>query len=161
MDATALYLVLGACLVLAGFVGIVIPALPGILLLYGGLFLAAWAEGFQFVGSGTLVVLGMMALVAYAVDFAAGILGAKHFGVSRQAMIGAAIGMFFGLFLGLPGLLLGPFLGAMAGEYLAQRDLFQAGRAGVGTWLGLLVGTAVKLAISVSMLAVFLAARFW
>lgn len=161
MDATALYLVLGACLVLAGFVGIVIPALPGILLLYGGLFLAAWAEGFQFVGSGTLVVLGMMALVAYAVDFAAGILGAKHFGASRQAMIGAAIGMFFGLFLGLPGLLLGPFFGAMAGEYLAQRDLFQAGRAGVGTWLGLLVGTAVKLAISVSMLAVFLAARFW
>ena len=159
MEQTTLLLVLAGLLVAVGLVGTVLPAIPGVPLIFLGLFVAAWAEGFQHVGMGTITVLGVMALVAYGVDLAAGALGARKFGASRLAVVGAMVGAVVGLFMGIPGVLIGPFVGAAAGELVARRDLLQAGRAGFGTWLGLVVGAAVKIAISFSMVAVFLAAR--
>jgi uncharacterized protein YqgC (DUF456 family) len=154
-----LLLIVAFLLVAVGLMGTVLPALPGVPLVFLGLALAAWAEGFQYVGGGTLTVLGLMALLAYGVDLVAGALGAKKFGASRLAVVGAALGTVAGLFLGLPGLVLGPFVGGAAGELYARRDLRQAGRAGLGAWLGLVVGGATKLALTFSMLAVFLAKR--
>lgn len=159
MPDPTLLLILACVLVALGMLGTVLPAIPGVPLVFFGLVVAAWAEGFQHVGAGTLGVLGVMAILAYGVDFAAGALGAKKFGASRLAVIGAALGTLTGLFLGLPGLLLGPFLGGAAGELYARRDLRQAGRAGLGAWLGLVVGGATKIALTFSMLAVFLAKR--
>jgi len=92
------------------------------------------------------------------VDLLATSLGAQRAGASRQAILGAALGTVVGLFFGLPGILAGPFLGAVAGEYLARRDVAQAGRAGLGTWLGLVLGAAAKLALAFTMLALFLTA---
>jgi len=158
-DGTWALLVLAGVLVVVGLVGNVLPAIPGVPLIFLGLFLAAWAEGFHYVGAWTLVILGALALLAYGVDFVAGALGAKKFGASRLAVIGAMVGTVVGLFLGIPGILVGPFVGAAVGELVARRDVIQAGRAGFGTWLGLVVGAAVKIAISFSMVAVFLAAR--
>ena len=86
-------------------------------------------------------------------------------GASRLAMLGAALGALFGIFLGLPGLLLGPFAGAVAGELLHRRNL-QAGtlghaaKVGAGTWLGILLGTALKLALAFAMLGLF-ALAWW
>jgi uncharacterized protein YqgC (DUF456 family) len=154
-----LLLIVAFLLVAVGLMGTVLPALPGVPLVFLGLALAAWAEGFQYVGAGTLSVLGLMALLAYGIDLVAGALGAKKFGASRLAVLGAALGTLAGLFLGLPGLVLGPFVGGAAGELYARRDLKQAGRAGFGAWLGLVVGGATKLALTFSMLAVFLAKR--
>lgn len=159
MEQTTLLLVLAGLLVAVGLVGTILPAIPGVPLIFLGLFVAAWAEGFQHVGMATITVLGVMALVAYGVDLAAGALGARKFGASRLAVVGAMVGAVVGLFMGIPGVLIGPFVGAAAGELVARRDLLQAGRAGFGTWLGLVVGAAVKIAISFSMVAVFLAAR--
>jgi len=159
VEQSTLLLVLAGLLVAVGLVGTVLPAIPGVPLIFLGLFVAAWAEGFQHVGTATITVLGVMALVAYGVDLAAGALGAKKFGASRLAVVGAMVGAVVGLFMGIPGVLVGPFVGAAAGEFVARRDLLQAGRAGFGTWLGLVVGAAVKIAISFSMVAVFLAAR--
>ena len=159
MEQTTLLLVLAGLLVAVGLVGTVLPAIPGAPLIFLGLFLAAWAEGFQHVGMGTITVLGVMALIAYGVDLVAGALGARKFGASRLAVVGAMVGAVVGLFMGIVGVLIGPFVGAAAGELVARRDLLQAGRAGFGTWLGLVVGAAVKIAISFSMVAVFLAAR--
>jgi len=159
VEQTTLLLVLAGLLVVIGLVGTVLPAIPGVPLIFLGLFVAAWAEGFQHVGMGTITVLGVMALIAYGVDLVAGALGAKKFGASRLAVVGAMVGAVVGLFMGIPGVLVGPFVGAAAGEFVARRDLLQAGRAGFGTWLGLVVGAAVKIAISFSMVAVFLAAR--
>jgi hypothetical protein len=159
VEQTALLLALAALLVAAGLAGTVLPALPGIPLIFLGLFVAAWAEDFQHVGLWTIGILGALALVAYVVDLVAGALGAKKFGASRLAVVGALLGAVAGLFLGIAGILLGPFVGAAAGELVARRDLLQAGRAGFGTWLGLVVGGAVKIAIAFSMLAVFIAAR--
>ena len=160
-DPTLLQLLVGALLVGVGLVGTVLPAIPGVPLIFLGLVVAAWAEGFQYVGGITIAVLGVMALLAYGVDLAAGALGAKRSGASRLAILGAALGTVIGLFLGIPGLILGPFVGAAAGELVARRDVMQAGRAGIGTWLGLVVGAAVKIALSFSMIAVFLAKRLF
>ena len=82
MDWTLLLWPLAAVMVVAGVAGLVLPGLPGSPLLFGGLFVAAWAEDFAYVGAGTLTVLGAMALLTYAVDFAATALGAKKFGAS-------------------------------------------------------------------------------
>jgi len=153
--------VLAALLVLIGLAGIVLPALPGVILIFAGLALAAWAEGFQYVGAGTLVSLGVLSLLAWSLDWLAGSLGARRFGASRHAIVGAMLGALVGLFFGLPGILLGPFLGAVIGELVARRGLEQAGRAGLGAWLGLLLGVAAKLAISISMIALFLFVRIW
>lgn len=159
MPDPTLLLSLAFLLVAIGILGTVLPAIPGVPLVFVGLVVAAWAEGFQYVGAGTLSVLGLMAIVAYGVDFAAGALGAKKFGASRLAVLGAVLGTLAGLFLGLPGLILGPFVGGALGELYARRDLRQAGRAGLGAWLGLVVGGATKIALTFSMLAVFLAKR--
>ena len=157
---TLLLWVLAVVLVAVGLAGIVLPALPGTILIFAGLLLAAWADGFARVGTGTLVLLGVIAAASYAVDFVAAALGAKHLGASPRAMTGAALGTLLGLFLGLPGLILGPFVGAVLGELSVHRDLGRAGRAGVAAWIGFAIGTAVKVALAFSMVAIFLAAMF-
>lgn len=161
MDSSALLLALAAALVAVGLAGTLLPALPGVPLVFAGLVLAAWAEGFEQVGLGSVAVIAVLATIAWGLDFAAGLLGARHFGASRSALVGAGLGAVVGLFFGLPGFLLGPFAGAALGELIARRDLLQAGRAGFGAWLGLLFGSVAKLALCLSMLLVFLAARIW
>jgi hypothetical protein len=157
---TILLWVLAAILVVVGLVGIVLPALPGTILIFVGLLLAAWADGFSRVGIGTLVVIGVIAAASYAVDFVAAALGAKHLGASPRAMAGAALGTLLGLLFGLPGLILGPFVGAVLGELSVHRNLARAGRAGVAAWIGFAIGMAVKVALAFSMIAIFLAAMF-
>lgn len=148
--------VLAGILVLVGTLGTALPALPGVLMVLGGLGLAAWTDGFVHVSQTTMIVLAGLALLTYAVDFVAGVLGAQRVGASRRALVGAMLGGLAGLFFGLPGVLLGPFVGAVAGEYTVQRNLSQAGRVGFGTWIGMAVGLAAKLAIVFSMIAIFL-----
>lgn len=165
MEPTALYYLIAALLVLVGLAGTVLPALPGLPLMFGGMLLAAWAGGFAHVGAPTLAILAVLTLVSLAVDFWATAHGAKRVGASRMAMLGAAIGTLLGIFLGLPGLLLGPFAGAVAGELLHRRSLHaetlgHAAKVGAGTWLGILFGTALKLALAFAMLGLF-ALAWW
>lgn len=157
---TILLWIFAVLLVLAGLAGLVLPALPGPLLLFAGLFLGAWAEAFVHVGTKTLVVLGVMAGLAMLADFVAGAFGAKRYGASPRAMAGAAIGAVIGIFFGLPGLLLGPFLGALVGEIAERNDWAAASRAGVGATIGLIIGTAAKIALGFSMIGLFLLVRF-
>ncbi len=155
MDIHSLWYVLAAVLIVVGVIGTVVPALPGVPLVFAGMFVAAWADGFQHVGLWTLIGLGVLTLIAVAVDFFAGLAGAKRVGASRLALIGAAVGTIVGLFFGIPGLLLGPFLGALIGELFAGATLKRAAGVGVGAWLGFLVGTVLKLAVCFAMLGLF------
>ena len=132
---------LAVILVAVGLVGIVVPALPGTTLIFAGLFLAAWADGFVRVGAGTLILLGVLTVATYFVDLATMTLGMKRLGTTKRAIAGAAIGTIAGLFFGLPGLIIGPFVGAVLGELTAHRDLGRAGRAGIAAWLGFVIGT--------------------
>ncbi len=150
----ALY-VLAAVLVVVGFAGVVFPALPGAVFVFAGLVLAAWTDDFAHVGPVTIAGIGVLGALTYAVDLAATAFGAKRFGASKRAVVGAAIGTIAGLFFGIPGILLGPFVGAVIGEYTAHGRLEQAGRAGVGAWLGLAIGAAAKVALVFAMVGVF------
>lgn len=151
---------LAALLVAVGIAGAVLPALPGVPLVFAGLVVAAWADDFERVGALPLVILGLLMLLSFVVDFLATVLGAKRVGATKLALAGAAIGTLLGLFFGLPGLILGPFLGAVAGELVSHGRVEQATRAGLATWVGLLFGTLAKLALAFTMLGVFAAAYF-
>ena len=147
---------LAALLVIVGLVGVVLPALPGLPLVFLGMLLAAWAGGFEQVGVATLVVLGLLTLVSFGVDFWATAHGAKRVGASRKAIVGAVLGTFAGLFVFPPfGLFIGPFAGALIGEWLHKRDLGNAARVGFGTWLGLVLAIVLKLGLAFAMLGVF------
>lgn len=162
MDATlAPWLWIAAILLIGtGLAGTVLPLLPGVPLVFIGLWLAAWIDGYERVSGYTLIALGVLCALAMALDFIAASLGAKRVGASRQAVSGAVIGSVVGLFFGLPGLLLGPFVGAVLGELAAQRSLQQATVVGVAAWLGLLFGVIAKLALSLAMVGIFIAAYF-
>lgn len=147
-------------LVAVGLAGTVLPALPGVPMIFIGFWLAAWIDGYERVGTFTLVLLGLLVLLSIVIDFAASALGARRVGASARAVTGAALGTIVGLFFGLPGLLLGPFAGAVIGELSARRSLPQATRAGLATWLGLLFGTLAKLALAFAMIGIFVFAYF-
>jgi len=146
---------LALLLVLAGIAGAVLPAIPGAPLVFGGLLLGAWIDGFAKVGWFPLVVIGLLAVTTFVVDAVATALGARRVGASPLALVGAAVGTVAGLFFGFVGVLAGPFVGAALGEYVARKDLRQAGRAGLGTWLGIVLGSAAKVALILAMIGVF------
>jgi uncharacterized protein YqgC (DUF456 family) len=150
-----LFWALAVGLVLVGIAGTVLPGLPGAVLVFAGLALAAWIDGFARVGWGTLAALAILTAAAYALDFAATALGARHFGTSWWGVLGAVVGTLGGLFFAPVGLVVGPFLGAFLAELIARRDVRQAGRAGLGAWLGLLLGTAGRLALVLAMVGLF------
>jgi uncharacterized protein YqgC (DUF456 family) len=148
---------LAVVLILIGAAGTVLPALPGPPLILLGALLAAWIDGFEKISGLTCAILSALTLMAMAVDFLASSIGAQRAGASRQALIGSAIGTLLGIFTGLWGLLFMPLIGAAVGEFLARRQLLRAGQVGLATWIGLLVGTVIKLALVMTMLGVFVA----
>ncbi|WP_167599112.1 DUF456 domain-containing protein [Chlorobaculum sp. 24CR] len=160
METTTLLWIVSALLLITGFAGLLLPALPGVLLIFAGLVFAAWAEGFAYIGWGTLTILGVLTVAAYIIDFLAGLLGAKRFGAGKYGIIGAAIGTVVGLVFGLPGIIIGPFIGAVLGELYAQKDLQSASTAGFGVWIGMAIGIAARIAVAFVMVGVFLLARF-
>ena len=151
--------ILAIILVIGGMAGLVFPVLPGAPVLYAGLFVAAWAEDFTHVGAKALILLGVLTILTYAFDFLAGAFGAKRFGASRRAVIGATFGAIVGIFFGIPGILLGPFIGAVLGELSNRPNLKAAGLAGIGATLGLVLGVATKLTLAFAMLGIFIFVR--
>jgi len=161
LEIQSLYYALAVVLVLVGIAGVILPALPGLPLVFTGMLLAAWAGDFQKISWVALVVLGLLTVLSLAVDFFATMMGAKRVGASRKALLGAVVGTFAGLFLGGPiGLFAGPFIGALLGELWHGRELGKATRVGLGTWLGILLGTVLKLGLAFAMLGLFAFAWF-
>jgi uncharacterized protein YqgC (DUF456 family) len=112
------------------------------------------------VGWPVLLVLALLTAASFVVDIGASSLGAKRAGATRAATVGAALGALVGILFGLPGLLVGPFAGAAIGQFIARRNVVEAGRVGAGAWIGFLVGTAAKLALAILMVLVFAVAWF-
>jgi len=158
-DLSLILWVLCAVLTITGLAGMLLPVVPGAPLLFLGLLFGAWAEGFRHVGLWTLLLLAVMAVLTYVVEYVASIVGVNRYGGSKRAMAGAVVGGLVGIFFGIPGVLLGPFAGAVLGELSLQRTLGQAGWAGFGTIVGLAVGVAGKLALGIAMVGLFLLVR--
>ena len=145
-----------AILLLAGLVGSVVPFLPGTPLILLAALVHAFATGFSPIGPGRLAILAGLTVLAQLLDYLAGAVGAKKFGGSGWAVAGALVGGIVGFFFGPLGLLLGPVLGAVVGELLKQGDLSHSLKAGLGTLIGMLLGTAARFTLAVTMVGLFL-----
>ena len=157
MEITLLWFLCIALIVL-GLAGTVLPVLPGTLLVWGGIVLGAWIDNFSRVGTTTVLVISALAILAWGLDYVAGLMGARKAGASKQALLGAALGTVAGLFMGLVGVLFMPLFGAAVGEYLARRDHSRAVKVGVATWIGIMVGLVAKVALAFIMVGIFAAA---
>ena len=150
----ALYL-LAALLILGGLAGAILPMLPGIPMLFGGIWLAAAVDNYQHLGKWWLLAIGLLGAVGVITDFVASTLGAKRVGATPRALWGAGAGTLLGMFFGIPGLIFGPFAGALLGELASGTSVLRSTHVGVATWLGLLFGTLLKLVISCMMIGLF------
>jgi uncharacterized protein YqgC (DUF456 family) len=150
----ALYL-LAALLIVGGLAGNILPALPGIPMIFGGIWLVAALDEYRHLGVWWLLIIGALGVIGVAMDFVSTSLGAKRVGASKLAVSGTALGTLVGMFFGIPGLLIGPFAGALIGELLSGTSVLRSAHVGVATWLGLLVGTLVKLVLSFLMIGLF------
>ncbi len=157
----AMLYLFAACLIVAGVFASIIPALPGIPLVFGGIWIIAAADRYHHVGVGWLLGIAFVGAVGLGLDLLAGALGARRAGASPRAVFGTLFGTVVGLFFGLPGLLLGPFLGAVAGELSAGKSILRSTRVGIGTWIGVIFGTIMKLVSSVTMVAMLGTAWWW
>ena len=146
------------------------PVLPGTLLVFGGLLLGAWIDGFTRVGWLPLGGITLLALLGWAADYAAAALGARKVGASGLAVAGAAIGTVLGIAGGFIGVLVFPFLGAALGEWITRtfyrpqsptQAMQGALKVGVATWIALVVVVAFKLAAAFAMIGIFAIAYFW
>jgi uncharacterized protein YqgC (DUF456 family) len=154
LEITLLWLV-SAALIVLGLAGTVLPVLPGTVLVWGGILLGAWIDDFTRVGVVTVVVVSVLAVLAWGLDYAAGLMGARHAGASKQALLGAAVGTVVGLFMGLVGVLFMPLVGAAVGEYLARQDHTRAVKVGLATWVGIMVGLIAKVVLACVMVGIF------
>jgi uncharacterized protein YqgC (DUF456 family) len=148
-------LIMALLVMLVGVVGCVIPGLPGTPLV----LIAAIGHRLYFGVSGpslwVLITLALLTAISLALDYVAGVLGAKKMGATWRGMVGAVVGGIVGLFFGLPGIIIGPFVGALLLELLGGYELKQAAKAGVGTLLGMLAGALGKFAICIVMITLF------
>ena len=161
MQVDTLLSVLGALLIVIGLAGAVVPVLPGIPLIFGGIWLIARVDHYSHLGVWWLAGIALVGAVGLMMDLLAAAFGAKRVGASPRAVWGALLGTLIGLFFGLPGLLLGPFFGAVLGVLSAGKTMQRGARVGVSTWVGLLIGTIIKLVSSVTMVALFGAGWWW
>jgi uncharacterized protein YqgC (DUF456 family) len=174
-DASMLQWIGVVALIVVGIAGTVLPALPGTILVLAGVVWGAWIDAFARVPVWVVVVCAVLAALAWATDYVAAMMGAKRVRASGWALAGAAAGTVAGIFTGFVGLLFMPFFGAMAGEWWALRgryglsanpgDLASNGKrtfeVGFATWLGMMIGTAVKLALVFLMVGLFAASYFF
>jgi uncharacterized protein YqgC (DUF456 family) len=140
-----------------GLIGAVIPIVPGTTIILAAAVVHRLVLGAdRSLGWSALIAMLVLTLLTYAIDAAAGYLGAKRFGATKWGLIGGAAGALLGLFFGLLGLFVGPVIGAIAGELIGGKEVMKAGRAGWGTFLGGLAGVVAKLFIGLIMIVIFL-----
>ena len=139
-----------------GLIGTVLPMFPGtIIILAGAIIHRVMLGPEKSIGWRSILLLTLLTLATYALDFLSGYFGAKYFGATKWGMIGAVLGALIGVFFGIAGLLVGPVIGAIAGEFLAGKKMMDAGRAGWGSLMGNLGGMIAKLVIGLAMITIF------
>lgn len=147
MDA---YLIIAIICLLLGLVGCVLPVLPGLPIAYAGVVLAFFSERIAMPWQ-ALLVWGLITGLLMVLDFAIPVWGTQKFGGSRWGMIGCSIGMIVGLFFGFPGIIAGPIAGAILFEMIGGMESGQALKAGMGSFIGFLTGTVLKIVCVVAM----------
>lgn len=151
----------GFALVILGGLGAILPVLPGPPLSFAGLWLYAWATGYGRVSPEILVVFGVLTALTFVTDALSPALGAKGYRASAWGVAGSLIGAFGGMFvLGPIGIVVGPFIGAFAGEWLHSRNAERSTRVAWGAFVGFVAGSLFRLGVIVAMLAYMVYALF-
>jgi uncharacterized protein YqgC (DUF456 family) len=141
---------------LVGLIGIVVPVLPGTIIILVAAFIYALIEGFQTVGWPTLIVLGLLTVVATTADIWASSVGARMGGASVWSIVFGLLGGLVGfVVLTLPGAIIGAILGVLITEIIRLGDWRQAFKAGGGWLVGWIAATVVQLVIGLIMVAIF------
>lgn len=148
-------LVLAIILFLTGVAGIILPALPGIPLIWVGMLLYGLMTGFQTLSAKFLIIQGLLAVASLVLDYVTAALGSRYFGGSKASTWGAAIGLLAGFSFFPLGLFLGPFLGAFIAELIYTQEPVQSLRSGAGALLGFWGGLPLKLILAAAMIIWF------
>jgi len=159
MTLDYILLTLAILLIIIGIIGCLVPVLPGPPISYGGIIILHFTEFAQF-SDRLLIILAGIALIVTILDYIVPIWGTRKFGGSKYGARGATVGLIIGLFFGPPGIILGPFIGAVIGEMMFKDDLKYALKAGFGSLLGFLTGIGLKLAASFTITFYFIKGFF-
>lgn len=146
---------LALLVMLVGLICTLLPAVPGPPLVLAAAVVHRLVFGQASINNLVLIILVLLTALALAFDFMASIFGTRKFGATWRGMVGAVVGGIIGLFFSLPGIILGPFLGAMLFEMVGDKEFKEAVHAGVGATVGLLLGVAGKFSIGVVMIILF------
>lgn len=152
-------LVLGFISLILGIVGCIAPFLPGPPLSYLALLLLHWTRFAQYPSS-ILWLFAALTVIVTVIDYFIPIWGTRKWGGSGAGVTGATIGLVLGFFFPPLGIILGPFLGAVVGEYLAGKKTHEALKSGLGAFVGFILGTAIKLSLVLVMVYYFIAELF-
>lgn len=142
-----------------GLLGVILPVLPGIPLIFGVALVFSILTDFTYLSGQTIIIMGLLAVISLILDWIATIFGVKKMGGSYFGMLGAFIGMIVGLFIpgvGIFGFVIGAFVGAFIFELLVNKESQKALKAGIGSFVGFLVGGVIKFAIGVVMIGMFI-----
>ena len=138
----------GIVLILLGVAGAIIPILPGPPLSYIGIILLHLTTKYQFT-SKFLIIWAVLTIGVYILDYFIPIWGTKKFGGSKRGVWGSIIGLIIGIFFFPPiGIIVGPFIGAVLGELSIGKNSKDALKSGLGSFIGFLTGTLLKLIFS-------------
>lgn len=162
MDVLITYGLYGVAflLILVGVAGTIVPALPGIPMIFAGAWLIGYMEDYQYFGWGTLIALGVLTVISLIIDWVSQTMGAQKAGATKLGLSGAFLGTIIGIPFGLVGIFLFPVLGAFIGEMIGHRDMRKAGKVSWATWIGMIAGIAAKLAIAFIMIGIMCVMRF-
>ena len=162
MDALITYGLYGVAflLILVGVAGTIVPALPGIPMIFAGAWLIGYMEDYQYFGWGTLIALGVLTVISLIIDWVSQTMGAQKAGATKLGLSGAFLGTIIGIPFGLVGIFLFPVFGAFIGEMIGHRDMRKAAKVSWATWIGMIAGIAAKLAIAFIMIGIMCVMRF-
>lgn len=150
--------ILAIASICVGLLGTMIPILPGLPMIFIGSWLAAWIDDYNEIGVTAVVIIGILTVIGLVIDWVAQTMGAKKAGASKLGIIGSFIGTIVGIFTGLWGLLFMPLVGAAIGEFIDHQDMLRSGKVGLATWIGMLVGTVIKLSLAFTMVGILISA---
>lgn len=157
--AEIIFLILAAVLILVGVAGVVLPFVPGVPLVWLGLFIFAASAGFKTISLAAVLIFLVLTIALTALDFIAPLWGAKKYQASKWGIIGTFVATVVGVFfLGVWGIVLGPFLGAFIGELISGQGEKQAFKSASGAFVGFLLGTLIRLILALVMLGFFISA---
>ncbi len=140
--------IISSFIILLGLAGIILPFVPDILLSWFGFFVFGFGSGFELISLNTILIFLGLSLLVFIFDFLAPIIGAKRYQASKLGLAGASLGLFLGIVLFGPfGIILGPLLGTLAGEFLAEKELCQVFKSAKGIIFGFLLAVVLKIVL--------------